>query len=278
MQCAILMSGTGSNAVALIEYERRFKNPPYRVAALITDAPETSKTREIAEKYNLPWAGCDIRKFYAAHGEESTKLDSEKRRLLRDEWSMELLQTVRSFDVDFALFAGFVPLTNIASHIPCLNVHPGDLTRYDENGERIYAGLHVLPVEKALLNGEKYLRSSVILVQAYSGSGHKDIDAGPVLGVSAPLMIDYGKYTPEDLLKIREKRTPGVKCHDPLRMMALEHIEKLKVAGDHVVFPQAAADFASGVFEFGEKDFRYKGTDVLSVEYSSGSAPLPIIR
>ena len=276
MQCAVLMSGTGSNAVALLEYEHQTPDCPYHVAALITDAPEASNTRSIAEKYNLPWTACDIRKFYAERGENSTRLDSPRRCRIRDEWSAELLKIIRCFQVDFLLFAGFTSLTNLASEIPCLNVHPGDLTRCDENGNRIYAGLHILPVEKALLNGDKFLRSSVILVQPYTGNGSKETDAGPIIGVSAPVSIDFEGYTVAELQRIKDSRVPGARCSDTLRSMALKHIEKLKNDGDHVVFPRAAADFAAGAFTFGNSGFCYKGTRVITVEYPGTTPPVPI--
>ena len=166
-----------------------------------------------------------------------------------------------------------MPLSNIASCIPCLNVHPGDLTREDAEGRRLYAGLHVLPVEKAILNGDESLRSSVILVQPYTGSGAKEMDGGPVLGVSKTLAVDKGSYCLEELAAFKAKRIPGQKCCDPLREMALEHIEKLKVAGDHVVFPRAASDFASGLFSVEDDRLFYRGERVLSVEYSVDLPP-----
>ena len=144
----ILLSGSGSNARALLEYEKTHKECAYHVTGLVTDMPGSSNTRQIAEEYDLPWAHCDIRAFYAEHGEETTRLDTPRRRELRDQWSEKLYQTVRGFPCEFLLFAGFMSLTNLAEHIPCLNVHPGDLTRCDVEGRRLYTGLHVLPVGK----------------------------------------------------------------------------------------------------------------------------------
>ena len=271
--CAIFMSGSGSNAEALIEFERRAEAPAYHVKVLVTDAPESSRTREIAGKYGLPVVEHDIKEFYRQHGEETTKLDTPRRCELRELWSDELYRKVAPFSPAFGCFAGFVPLSNIASCIPCLNVHPGDLTREDSEGRRLYAGLHVLPVEKAILNGDEWLRSSVILVQPYTGSGAKEMDGGPVLGVSKTLAVDKGSYCLEELAAFKAKRIPGQKCCDPLREMALEHIEKLKVAGDHVVFPRAASDFASGLFSVEDDRLFYRGERVLSVEYSVDLPP-----
>ena len=274
----ILMSGSGSNARALLEYEKTHKECAYHVTGLVTDMPGSSNTGRIAEEYGLPWAHCDIRAFYMQHGEETTRLDTPRRRELRDQWSEKLYQTIREFPCEFLLFAGFMSLTNLAERIPCLNVHPGDLTRCDAEGRRLYTGLHVLPVEYAILNGEKNLRSSVILVQPYTGDGIKDADAGPIPGISGPVPVDPGPYTLDDLHAIKNARKAGVKVNDPLRQMALEHIERLKVNGDHIVFPPAASDFASGLFHCeGDKLF-YRHQEVLTVEYTAGRKPNPVFK
>ena len=271
------MSGSGSNAEALIAFERLVEACSYHIAALVTDAPETSRAREIAAAAGLPLVEHDIRKFYLEHGEESTKLDSPHRRELRDLWSDELYKKIMDFSPSFACFAGFIPLSNIASRIPCLNVHPGDLTRCDSEGRRIYAGLHVLPVERAILNGEKSLRSSVILVQPYTGDGEKEMDAGPVLGVSVPVAIDTRGLSLEELETVKNGRPKGVRCCDVLRQSALEHIEKLKTAGDHVVFPRVVSDFAAGAFVTDEDGgLFYHGEKVVSVEYSAELPPEPL--
>lgn len=268
VDCVVLMSGSGSNAAALLEYERTVPECAYHITALVTDAPEDSNTRTIAEKYGLPWAHCGIRAFYAAHGEDSIKLDTEHRRVLRDRWSRALYHEIRRFPCEFLLFAGFLTLTNLAEKILCLNVHPGDLTVCNAAGERIYAGLHVLPVERAILNDETSLRSSVILVQPYSGDGKKEMDAGLIPGISAPVPIDLGGYSLDQLRLIKENRKSPVPADDPLRKLALEHIEQLKIQGDHVVFPRAASDFAAGFFACEDDQLFYKGEKVLTVEYT----------
>ena len=60
-RCAILMSGSGSNTEALLEFERAVKNPCYQTVVLATDAPESSRAREIAAKYALPLVEHDIK-------------------------------------------------------------------------------------------------------------------------------------------------------------------------------------------------------------------------
>lgn len=71
-----------------------------------------------------------------------------------------------------------------------LNVHPGDITKG-------YTGLHWVPSAKAILAGEKELRSTLFFVD-------KNMDAGPVLAQSLPVDID-------DSLTVLEKRvSPGL--------------------------------------------------------------------
>jgi len=276
-RCVVLMSGSGSNARALLEYERMTPGCPYHAAAVVTDAPDTCCARGIAAEAGIPFAGCDIRRFYREHGEASIKLDTPRRRELRDEWSSLLYEQIRRFEPEFVLFAGFLPLTNLASRLPCLNVHPGDLTRRDETHRRIYAGLHVLPVEKAILGGDAFLRSSVILVQPYTGGGEREMDEGPLLGISRPLPVETGGVPLEELRRVRAARVPGGPCRDLLRRLALEHIERLKEAGDHVIFPRAAADFAAGAFGTDDSGaLYYRGKKVTTVEYSDSAPPLPM--
>ena len=102
------------------------------------------------------------------------------------------------------------------------------------------------------------------------------MDGGPVLGVSKPLAVDKGSYCLEELAAFKAKRIPGQKCCDPLREMALEHVHYRKnrqVAGDHVVFPRTASDFASGLFSVEDDRLFYRGERILSVEYSVDSPP-----
>ena len=270
IRCAIFMSGSGTNAEVLL---RRAEAPgtSYRPCVIVTDAPETSRARELARHFNLPLVESDIREFYRSNGEDSIRLDTPRRRELRNRWSDRLETALRPYEVQFIVLAGFVPLTNLADRIPCLNVHPGDLTAEDTTGRRCYAGLHFKPVEQAILAGEKTLRSSVILAQPYSGSGRDDMDSGPILGISAPVPIDLQGTPVTELEAIFQSRT-APPYRDRLRELASLNLERLKIAGDHVVFPEAVADFAAGNFGHNRQGglfFRLDGTwrPIRTVEY-----------
>ena len=273
---ALLMSGSGSNARAILAYCR--ENPcAFSVELLVTDNPE-SRAGEIAASAGLPLLELDIRKFYADHGESSIKLDSPHRRELRTAWSDMLYREISRHRIELVLFAGFIPMTNLTEHLPCLNVHPGDLTVSDPDGSRPFAGLHYKPVEEAICRGTGHTRSSVILAQPYSGNGGKEMDSGPVIGVSEPVCFELD---PEKLAKFRQMRQDrkGGVPDDSLRHFASQLIEEMKIRGDHMVFAPAADDFARGRFLSGRSGtlFYRNGTElvkVLSVEYSAAGKQL----
>jgi folate-dependent phosphoribosylglycinamide formyltransferase PurN len=267
-KAAILLSGTGSNAQAILEYIKNNPNSSYEVVYLFTDNPKGSRTKKLSKLYNIPMGSCDIKEFYLQHGEESIKLDTPKRRALREEWTKIISSDILSKGIDFIIMAGFVPLTNLASKIPCLNVHPGDLTITDKDGIRLLAGLHIKPVENAILNEFNYLRSSVILVQPYQGDGKDQLDGGPVLGVSPKMDIDYMGYTLEELKTINKNRT-SPPFDDALRKIAHHNVERLKVKGDHVVFPLTIEEYAKGAYSFSQDKMYWNKKEVLTIEYST---------
>ena len=274
---AILLSGEGSNAEAVLHYCRGGRRA-FSVEVLVTDNPR-SRAAEIARAYDLPAVLLDLRAFYIEHGEDSIKLDSPARRELRTAWSERLYREVRRYGIELVLFAGFIPMTNLTGKLPCLNVHPGDLTAVSPDGRRIFAGLHYKPVEDALCRGEKTLRSSVILAQPYTGSGQRDMDSGPVIGISPEIPVEIAPDTPETLASLRAARTG--RPDDRLRRLAESHIRRMKLLGDHVIFSPAAEDFSRGRFALGDDggllyDRGGQWLSVLSVEYSkNGAEPVP---
>ena len=269
---AILMSGTGSNACALLEYCRTHACA-WSPQLLLTDNPRCC-AKEVAEKYALALETADIYEFYRQNGSDNIRLENENQRNLRSRWSGMLYEILQHYEIELVLFAGFVPLTNLTEKLPCLNVHPGDLTCLEADGSRTLAGLHYAPVEKALCRRFSGTRSSVILAQPYTGSGKNEMDTGPVLGISEQILFDLPEGSIEELIRIQNMRQgkPAEKT-DRLRQTAAGHIEKMKRHGDHVIFPQAADDFARGRFaldDAGQLLFRQdcgSWAAICSVEY-----------
>lgn len=274
VKLALFLSGTGSNARRIIEYAKR-ADCDYEIAVLVTDNPEKSAAVTLGKEHNIPVESLDIRRFYLEHGEDSIALTTPERRALRDKWSDELYAKIAAYKVDAGILAGFVPLSNIVGKLPCLNVHPGDLT-VTENGVRILAGLHYRPVETAILRGHEALRSSVILAQNYDGDGKKEQDSGPVLGISAPVKIDLDGRTLDELREIDRNRT-SPPFRDVLRQLAEKNVEKLKNYGDHVVFPAVIEHFVRGDYaldEAGKLFFNCSGNwvEVETVEFSADNS------
>ena len=243
---AIFLSGSGSNAEKLIEAVRRLEKPVLNLSALVTDAPETSRAREIAANYGIPLIEHDIRKFYHERGETRVSIMTEAGQRIREEWTNELRRRIAPLKLNFGVFAGFVPLTNITGDFPCLNVHPGDLT-YLKEGRRYLVGLHTIPIERAILEGLDYLRSSVIVVEPYTGSGDKEMDSGELLGVSPKVPVDFMGATLEELRACASKRPamrPKGGYGDLLEAVAKHNQERLKEGGDWLVLPEATIEFA----------------------------------
>ena len=253
-RAAIFLSGSGSNAEKVLESRKS-----WTAAVLVTDAPEKSRAAEIASRFELPLVEFSIREFYREHGEKRVSLATETGRHIRELWTAELRKKIAPYNIDFGILAGFVPLSNITGDFPCLNVHPGDLT-VECDGCRIFAGLHAVPTEQAIIRGFKSIRSSVIVAQPYTGKGG-EMDSGPVLGISPEMELNLQGSAVEELVEIynnRPARKPAGGWKDALSKIASANQERLKEKGDWVVFPQVVNDFASGKFavEQGKLYFR----------------------
>ena len=275
---AIFLSGSGTNAEKILTHVRENADPPWIPKALVTDRPKTSRAREIARTFGLPLIEHGLVAFYRAHGQDRVTVATSEGRRLREQWTAELLAKLRPFGVDFGILAGFAALTNIAASMPCLNVHPGDLT-YEKNGRRYLTGLHTIPVELAILEGLDHLRTSVILVRPFSGRAD-EVDSGHILGISEKVPLDLQGHTVEELRTIFRNRTHG-HVHganrDLLFDLATRNQEHLKFAADHTVYPAVIDDFARNRFAESEDGvLLYRGQPVRTVEYLRGGVRVPV--
>ena len=266
---AIFLSGSGSNAETLLNTIKALPNPPLAIPALVTDAPLTSRAHELGKMFNIPVIELDIKQFYLDRGETRVSIATPAGQRIREEWTNELRKLLAPMHLDFGIFAGFVPLTNITSDYPCLNVHPGDLT-YLKNGRRLLVGLHTIPIELAILEGLDYMRSSVIVVEPYSGAGG-EMDSGYLLGVSTKVPTDLMGYTREELaacVPLRPAKRPKGGYADALEEVAKANQNTLKEQGDWIVFPQAVLNFAQGKYSINDDgSLLFAGSKVQTIEY-----------
>jgi len=112
------------------------------------------------------------------------------------------------------------------------------------------------------------------------------MDSGPILGVSAPVPIDFQGRTRAELqacaARRPERRPPGG-WRDDLEAVAGHNQERLKEGGDWTVLPPAVDDFAAGRFGTDVLGFlHYRAAvaatwvPVATVEYrADGAHPLP---
>ena len=178
-----------------MKYWRENNSTNWSPAVIVTDTPQKSRAAEISQLNNIPLIEHDIRAFYKANCLNRISILTPEGQAVREKWTNKLREMLIPYNIDFGILAGFVPLTNITSDFPCLNIHPGDLT-VEQNGKRLLVGLHTIPIELAIINGFSSLRSSVIIAQTYTGRGG-EMDSGPILGISPEVPIDFKSYFQE---------------------------------------------------------------------------------
>lgn len=147
----------------------------------------------------------------------------------------------------------------------------------ERNGKRFLNGLALKPIELAILEEFPHLKSSVIIAQPYTGKD-EDVDSGPILGISRPMNIDFMGCTLDELRAADAARpAKRPKGHTDILHEVAEHNQNLlKKCGDHVIFPQAADDYAKGLFEIKNNRIFYCGSPVKTVEYTPDSKnPVP---
>lgn len=235
MRVAGFMSGSGTNLVKILDYERRLLEiegkSPFQVVLVFTDNAE-SKAREIADQYSLAIVTRDIMEFYRARGHENKRDMS-----LRPEYDRETVWVLAPHEIDTIALAGYMSIVTdpLLGAWPgrIVNVHPADLTVRDGRSRR-YVGDHA--VRDAIRAGERALRSTTHVVR-------REVDYGEILMLSAPVevvlprgwgLLDPGK--PENA--------------ERLRTVADEHQDRLKEAGDWVIFPRTLEMMAQGRYAF----------------------------
>ena len=230
---AAFMSGSGTNVQKVLELEQMLdEDCPWQTVVLVTDNPEGSNTRRIAGEYHLPSVELDIRQFYRDKGFSQVRIRTTPEQKAREEYSSALKEKLSQYEISLGVFGGFEPLVNIVAgvqqgrvvraynSIPCLNIHPGDLTIKGEDGRRLLVGLHEVPIQKSIDGGWGHFRSTCILATPYSGAG-ENMDDGPILGLGPELRRGYET----DAEKIQER---------------------LKEVSDWKVFPRTIYMVASG--------------------------------
>lgn len=245
-----MMSGSGTNAVKIIEYARAAPIPSFEVRMLFSENPE-SNTEKIGKKYDLPAMVNDRKRFFRECGKKG-----KDARMLFDGFAAD---GFRNNEIDLVALAGYnwFVTEEIHKNFLTLNVHPADLRPLDGSGGRKYAGgIGHVPVMNALLSGEKYVHSTVHLVTEIP-------DGGAILMVSdavAPVLPDgIGR----DLLV-------GSDELGMFESVALETQERLKEEGDWKIFPKTIELISEGRYTRDEEDRIYLDGNLIpeGIEFS----------
>lgn len=229
MRVAAFMSGSGTNILRLLEREKALRDAegasPFEVVFLFSDRSDgASRGEAIALEHGLPYASYDIRAFHALRGLRRTAATPEGL-AAREAFDRVPAELVRAFDIDVIALGGYMSYSTLSG---CVNVHPADLSLRNPDGSRTYVGDHA--VRDAIAAGETELRSSTLWTDA-------GVDTGPLLMVSAPIPVELH----DSLEALRA---------DPERLarVADEHQDRLKEAGDWMIFPDTVEMIARGRF------------------------------
>lgn len=221
-----LMSGSGSNLVRILENQVvKGTECPYEMVGVFSDNPD-SNVGKIAKEFGIPAIIHDINEFYG----DKPMNDME----VRQEYDHASVKMMRELSPEVAAFGGYMKVATmpLVDAFLGINVHPADLTVMLErpNGyDRKFTGDHA--VRDAILAGETELRSSIHIIEPV-------VDGGRLLMVSDPLNVEYPSGT--DMTNVESI----VSCED-------HNQDRLKEAGDWVVFPKSLEYLARGMYSIG---------------------------
>lgn len=236
MRVVGFMSGSGTNLVKILEFERTLgADPPYKIVGIFTNNPN-SNAEKIAEEFGIPYFFNDFRTFCESTEVrdfcETQRIRPHKSMEIRERFDRKTLDLIAPLEATVAAYGGYMLIASplLVKSILGVNVHPADLFITNEEGQRKYRGDHA--VRDAILAGEKYLRSSTHIIE-------EEVDGGRILMVSDPINIQLPRtFDKEDEILVSQ--------------VADAHQELLKINGDWVIFPQTLLYMAEGRFARGQ--------------------------
>ncbi len=226
MRIAGFMSGSGTNLRRILAWQESMKKregaSPYEVVVIFSDSA-ASNALAIGKDYDLPVITRDLRAYYKLRGRPRRDM------AVREEFDKETLKALKPYGVSSAAYAGYMSVASPAliGGFLGINVHPADLS-IREGGKRKYRGDHA--VADAIRAGEKTICSTTHIVE-------EAVDEGRILMISDRLnvQIEEGLTIAKDIEKIESMNQ-----------------DRLKEAGDWVIFPDTVRLIAEGRFAYDE--------------------------
>lgn len=188
---AVLVSGSGTNLQALIDYEKQNKNCPYKIMIVISD----HKDAFALERANQAGIKTAITSPYSVMGADVAKKSTREEKRLAV--SNKVLEICENFNIDIIVQAGWLTvlsgkiIENYANKI--INLHPALLPKFGGVG---MWGHHVH--EAVLESGEKESGCTIHLVNGECDGGKILIQKKvPVLPDDTPETL-YARIAPEE--------------------------------------------------------------------------------
>ena len=246
-----LMSGKGSNLQKILEWgeilRKKRGKAVYQVVAIFSDTFD-SKASEIGKEFDIPVIIRDLKGFYAQRGKHRGDLK------LREEFDRETIKALSPFEAKVAIYAGYMSIATqpLVDAYLGVNVHPADLS-IEVEGKRKYVGSHA--VRDAIVAGETSLCSTTHMVESV-------VDGGRILMISPPLPVVMEElFAPKDTDKdtdidtttdpatatgLSPEPAPEAAARTVVAAIAQEYQERLKRAGDWIIFPRTLQYIAEG--------------------------------
>lgn len=230
MNTAIFMSGNGEAVRKIIENGKSAK-AHYKVSVIFTDNIKMNNdAKAISSEFMLPLELNDREDFYLSMGKDNGDMS------IRPEYFKNLLKKLERYKIDAIMLVDYMtiitePLLGRYKN-RIINLHHADLSKRDYLGKAKYTGSD--PVSAAILDGQKYIRSTTHLVVA-------DIDQGAPLLISKPIEINL----PQGVTR----KTLVMSSNDELRQsITKEYEELLRINCDPMLCIQTLESIATGLF------------------------------
>jgi folate-dependent phosphoribosylglycinamide formyltransferase PurN len=216
MRVAVLISGSGTNFVKLLEHQEKLTqergSSPYEVVAAFAD--RESKLQEICKDWSIPGLYLDVGNFCRKRGKP--RRDPE----VRAEYDGEVIKMLEPYEPDFLGYAGYLSVgtPRFVNWRTGVNVHPAPLTVLGPGGDRKYKGVGLDVMKQQLRDGVRELMSTTHIVR-------ERYDEGEILMESRPFSLGL----PMDFTGHDE---------DEVKIFAKAYLELVKRKGDWDIFPR----------------------------------------
>jgi len=226
MRVVALMSGSGTNVRRILEHEAKIREkeggPLFEVAVIFSDCRD-SKATKIGRDFDLPVITRDLKGWLKKNKVERRDLKK------REEFDRRTVELLKPFGAAVAVYGGYMSIASptLIRAFLGVNVHPADLSVKTADAKRRWTGAHA--VRDAIEAGEKTICSSTHVII-------EEVDMGPLLMISKPLQVEI-------------EEGADLTAPEVLERVADHNQDRLKEAGDWVIFPRTIEAIARGWFQ-----------------------------